>query len=461
MRKYLCALPVLVLVGAFLPAPAWAHNNPQPDNFAVYTGDSRFSDSTCADCHTAGNSGNVKLSFNGNSSATSYTPGATIPIQITVTDTGGGRNVWGFELATRFANGKQAGTLAVTNVGCPSSNTNCTALLGSIFSPPAQPGLTLITHNNVVAQPGTTFTFSVNWTAPAASTNPGTIYFSAAGNAANGDDTDEGDRIYTTEVVLTQGVAVSPPSVPSNGIVEGAGFTATISAGGIGSIFGTNLASANASVISLPLPTTLGGTSVTMNGINCGLFFVSSGQINFQVPWELQSAATASLIVTTAGGASPAVNVTMSSGAPGIFKISGVTGAPNQGAVQIANSSPPIFVAPVGSITGVTSSPATAGQFITIYASGLGAVTNQPADGTAAGTGTTLATAKGTISVTVGGVTAPFSFAGLSPGFVGLYQVNVQIPSGLGTNSAAPVIVTLLSTTNQTFTSNTATIAVH
>jgi uncharacterized protein (TIGR03437 family) len=190
-----------------------------------------------------------------------------------------------------------------------------------------------------------------------------------------------------------------------------------------------------------------------MNGVACGLFFVSSGQINFQVPWETQGLTTAPLIVTTAGGSSSPVNVTMSSGAPGIFTIGGT-----QGAVQIANTT--TFVAPVGSISGATSSPATAGQFITIYASGLGAVSNQPADG-AADTGSPLSQAAGTVSVTIGGVTAPFSFAGLSPGFVGLYQVNVQIPGGLGTNNSAPLIVTLMSNTNQTFTSNTATIAVH
>jgi uncharacterized protein (TIGR03437 family) len=103
--------------------------------------------------------------------------------------------------------------------------------------------------------------------------------------------------------------------------------------------------------------------------------------------------------------------------------------------------------------------PATAGQYITIYTSGLGAVSNTPADGAAA-SGTTLSQASENVSVTIGGVAAPLSFAGLSPGFVGLYQVNVQIPSGLGTQSSTPLVVTVLSSTNQKFTSNTATIAV-
>jgi uncharacterized protein (TIGR03437 family) len=189
-----------------------------------------------------------------------------------------------------------------------------------------------------------------------------------------------------------------------------------------------------------------------MGGLNCGLFFVSSTQINFQVPWELQTMASAALVVTTSGGPSPAVSVPITPAAPGIFIIGGLAGLPNQGAIQIANTT--TFVAPVGAIGGQPSRPAMAGDYITIYASGLGAVSNAPTDGTAAG-GSSLSQVSASAAVTIGGVFAPVSFAGLSPGFVGLYQVNVQIPSGLGTNSAIPVVVT---TAN--LKSNTATIAV-
>jgi uncharacterized protein (TIGR03437 family) len=460
MRKCLFLLPVLLVVSAFLPVAAWAHNDPQPDNFAIYTGYKAFNDNVCADCHDGGlntSFGNVKLSFNGNSSATTYTPGATIPIQITITDTGGARTTWGFELAARFATQKQAGTFTASSVGCPTSNTNCTHTL-PIASPPAQANVIVITHFNAVFQQGNSFTFTVNWTAPAAGS--GQVFFSVAGNAANGDGQQTGDRIYTTEVTLSAGSSTPPPTVPSNGVVEGAGFAHTIAAGGIASIFGSNLAAGTLAAGALPLPQTLGATSVTMNGTKCGLFFVSSTQINFQVPWELQTSPTASLIVTAEGGPSTSITIPISSAAPGIFTVGGVSGAPNQGAIQIANgANAGAFAATAGSIPGVNSSPATAGQFITIYASGLGQVTNTPADGTAAGTGSSLSVVSGQVSVSIGGVNIPSStpgfFAGLSPGFVGLYQVNVPVPSGLGKNSAAQVVVTA---TN--LTSNTATIAV-
>src|SRR5258708_5456900 len=121
-----------------------------------------------------------------------------------------------------------------------------------------------------------------------------------------------------------------PPSVPSNGLVDGAGFGVKISGGGIGSVFGSNLtAGTTATAVSLPLPPSLGGTSVSMNGIQCPLFFVSSGQINLQVPWQLLSSASATLTVTTAGGTSPPITVTLNSTSPGIFTVNSA----GQGAV--------------------------------------------------------------------------------------------------------------------------------
>jgi len=82
-------------------------------------------------------------------------------------------------------------------------------------------------------------------------------------------------------------------------------------------------------------------------------------------------------------------------------------------------------------------------------------VTNTPANGSAAGSGNSLANVRAAVSVTIGGKPALLQFAGLSPGFVGLYQVNVQLPAGVTPGNATPVIVT---TAN--LNSNTATIAV-
>jgi uncharacterized protein (TIGR03437 family) len=242
------------------------------------------------------------------------------------------------------------------------------------------------------------------------------------------------------------------PSVPATGVADGAGFSARISGGGIGSIFGTNLAATTMSASSVPLPTTLGGGTVSMNGISVPLFFVSPLQINFQVPWQLLSSQVATLAVTTSGGTSPPVPVTLYSASPGIFTIK-TTNSSIQGAIQFANS--PTLVAPVGAITGAVSHPATTGDILTIYCSGLGAVTNSPVSGSVAGSGTDVSTVLAQVSVTIGGQSAPVLFAGLAPGFVGLYQVNVQFPAGVASGSVVPVILTTVN-----LSSNAATIAV-
>jgi uncharacterized protein (TIGR03437 family) len=247
-------------------------------------------------------------------------------------------------------------------------------------------------------------------------------------------------------------IVLTPPSAPSNGVTEGAGFAARISAGGIGSIFGTNLATVTSTASSLPLPTILSGTTVAMNGIAVPLFYVSPGQINFQVPWQLSSLSTATLTVTAPGGASPSITLNLPPAAPGIFTIN-TSNSPIQGAIQIANAT--TFVAPVGALPGNTSRPAIAGDVLTIFCSGLGPVSNTPASGSAAGGGNSMSQVQTTVGVTIGGKPATVSFAGLAPGFVGLYQVNVAFPTGVASGNAVPVVMTVANVS-----SNTVTIAV-
>ena len=107
-------------------------------------------------------------------------------------------------------------------------------------------------------------------------------------------------------VLLPSALNAQTPTVAAGGVVNGASLTAPVSPGSDAAVFGTNLASSTSSgPPSFPAPTTLLGTTVTMNGIAVPLTFVAPTQINFQVPWELAGQSQASLIVTTGAGALP------------------------------------------------------------------------------------------------------------------------------------------------------------
>ncbi len=395
-------------------------NSGFPPNDQFYTGSKTFAgEKTCAECHDGGlntSSGNVKITFNG-AAATSYTPGATIPIQITITDTGGGRRVWGFELAARFSSGANAGTLS------PSDSHE---IVQTLTFPNA--GKQVITHNNAVAQPGTTFTYTINWKGPA--TGSGSVIFSAAGNAGNGDGNSTGDRIYTAETMLTEGASTggTPPSIGSGGVVNAASFNPApnnqVAKGQLVSIFGSNFlpAGQQAHASAIPLPTSLSNVSVAACGQNIPLIDVFPGQINGQLPFECQDTGTAGMTVTSGTQTSGSEPVKLALGSPGVFS------------VNVSGTGPGVIFHS-DNVTLVTSSaPAKAGEIVVIYCTGLGAVNPATATGKAAsGANDTV----NPVTVSVGGTNANVVYKGLVVGFVGLYQVNATIPSGLGTQNAA------------------------
>jgi uncharacterized protein (TIGR03437 family) len=125
--------------------------------------------------------------------------------------------------------------------------------------------------------------------------------------------------------------------------------------------------------------------------------------------------------------------VPLANQAPGIFLLNPAA----QAAVLVANTAS--IAAPVGTFPG--SRPAQRGEYISIFCTGLGKVTPQSATGAPAGGDPVSLTDNGSVAVTIGGVPAPVSFSGLAPGFVGLYQVNVQIPSGSPTGPAVPLMI--------------------
>ena len=97
------------------------------------------------------------------------------------------------------------------------------------------------------------------------------------------------------------------------------------------------------------------------------------------------------------------------------------------------------------------SNPTTAGAYVQIYCTGLGPVTNQPATGAPA-LEDPLSWTQATPTVNIGGVTATPVFSGLAPGDVGLYQVNVQVPTGVAKGSKVPVAISIGGVTSNTVT---------
>jgi uncharacterized protein (TIGR03437 family) len=225
--------------------------------------------------------------------------------------------------------------------------------------------------------------------------------------------------------------------------LNSASYVAPVVAGSIASVFGSNLAIGQASsTMPLPLPTTLAQSSFTIGNHAAPLYFAMSSQVNLQVPWELAGQNQTSIAATVNGVASNTQILPLAAFAPGIFTTNS-TGA-GQGAILIA---PTAQLAAPGS-------PVSRGAYVSIFCTGLGAVTNPPATGAAALI-TPLSYTQITPTVTIGGLGAVVSYSGLAPGFAGLYQVNAIVPSGVAPGNTVPVVISFGS-----LASNTVTIAV-
>jgi uncharacterized protein (TIGR03437 family) len=254
------------------------------------------------------------------------------------------------------------------------------------------------------------------------------------------------------------------PVIAPGGVLNGASFDKTgqpIPAGALVSIFGTNLSAATASADSVPLSTTLSNVNVSFNGIAAPLKDVvhnatSGDQINAQVPWEVLTSGTgttsAQVIVTRNGVPSAPLPITVGAAAPGIFTFPGGVGQ----AVAYANNDGAI-AAPTNSGLPFTSRPAKIGDPATlvILATGLGPVNPAAKDGANVNDGQLHNTVMSP-QVMVGGVQAQVVFSGMTPQFVGVYQVNVILAAGTPTGNAVPLQITINGITSR----NDVTIAV-
>jgi uncharacterized protein (TIGR03437 family) len=241
----------------------------------------------------------------------------------------------------------------------------------------------------------------------------------------------------------TLGEASKLPLVFRDGWVNAASFDRykPLAPGMIFSLFGSNLAEGKNLASQIPLPRTLGNIKATIGGYEAPLFYADSGQVNAQVPFEL-TPGVATLVVTGKDAAGAPGTVTIVNAQPGVFTVS--QSGTGQGVVLD------------GLNNLVDSSHAVkAGEAVVIYATGLGATSPAVATGQAAPAVPPLALVTTPVKVTIGGVEAAVEFAGLAPGFVGLYQVNARVPAGVTAGNAVALVLT-----QNGVASNTVTIAV-
>jgi len=341
-------------------------------------------------------------------------------------------------------------------------------ILVPLPSPPQQPSLTSINPNTVNAG-GADFTLQVagsnlvagavlRWNGSSRTTNivdsshlVATI--SAADIAQVGRaaiDVFNPSRGSGASNALNLTIGPGPTSSPA-AFVSAANPTggSALAQRSIASLFGTNLAGGTVVADSAPpLPLRLGETSLTMAGNTLPLFFVSPGQVNFQLPFVSVTGPTQEALTITQGQFSTNITVILTLYSPAMFTTN--SQGTGQAAALIANTA--IIPAPNGAFPG--SRPANKGDFVSLYCTGLGDVTNRPGLGSPS-PANPLATTLANPTVTVGNAPATVSFSGLAPGFVGLYQVNIQVPNSAPSGDAIPVVLTIGGVT-----ANTVTIAV-
>jgi uncharacterized protein (TIGR03437 family) len=196
-------------------------------------------------------------------------------------------------------------------------------------------------------------------------------------------------------------------------------------------MFGTRLATGVSAASSLPLPVRLGQTQVAIGGRNVPLFYAGDlgaySQVNGILPYGLAPNTSQQLVVRRAGRFAVG-EVLIAEAQPGVFTVDQSGGGRG---IAVHGSDPGVLVD--------AGNPATAGETIVIYCEGLGIVTPAIEAGSRS-PDSPPATASG-VRVTIGGIEARVTFAGLTPGLAGLSQINAVVPAGVAPGDAVPLVV--------------------
>ncbi len=202
--------------------------------------------------------------------------------------------------------------------------------------------------------------------------------------------------------------------------VDSASFGQELSPGSLFTIFGTtNTASAEQGVTSGPLPTTLGGVMVSVNGRAVPLSYTSKGQVNGQIPYETAAGAGAAQLVTYGIVGAP-LPVQVNALAPRLFSSDG-----NRCIAQNQD----------GNLNSA-SNPAKAGRYVGVYVIGLGPVNPSVSTGVPSRS-VPMSLPVGTVGVSMGGRRITPTFAGMIPGYVGVGEVDLLIPADMAAGDSS------------------------
>ena len=226
--------------------------------------------------------------------------------------------------------------------------------------------------------------------------------------------------------------ASGAPAYTAAGIVHAATqLVQTLAPNTIATIYGTNLAFLThavtpADLIAGTLPTTMAEVTVSVSGIPANLYYVSPGQINFLIPYTITTP-TASIFVLRQGSQGPTVTFPMAGATPAFFEWNG----------NLA-----LAVHATGELISGTS-PAVGGEVIILFAAGLGRTMPDIGSGVVAQRATPIL-ALADLQILLNGVALPavnVYYAGIAPGFSGLYQINLLLPALLPSNPEIQVVM--------------------
>jgi len=233
------------------------------------------------------------------------------------------------------------------------------------------------------------------------------------------------------------GPTVTPPLISSIVTASACGGFSSVAPGAWIEIHGTGLAAdtrqwAASDFVGTLGPTSLDGTQVSVGGQHAVVMYISATQVNAQVPLSV-GLGQQPVAVTDANGTSPAATVTVNSFQPGLcqsFQFGG-----NEYLAAVVNGTSTYVLPSTANLSGLTSRPAHPGELISFFGNGFGAVAPNPGQSQTVQQSNQLVAP---LEIYFGQTRANVQYAGLAPGYIGLYQFNVVVPN-IPDNDAVPV----------------------